>query len=40
MPNAVAEARGNAQNEQRGLLGLIENLRATIRKLEWKPAGN
>jgi 2-polyprenyl-3-methyl-5-hydroxy-6-metoxy-1,4-benzoquinol methylase len=36
---SVAEARGGRKMSQAALLGLIENLRATVRKLEWKPAG-
>jgi hypothetical protein len=36
---AVKEARGGRQMSKDAFLGLIENLRATIRKLEWKPAG-
>jgi 2-polyprenyl-3-methyl-5-hydroxy-6-metoxy-1,4-benzoquinol methylase len=36
---AVTEARGGRKISKDALLSLIENLRATIRKLEWKPAG-
>ena len=36
---AVAEARGGRKMSLEALLGLIENLRMTVRKLEWKPAG-
>ncbi len=36
---AVAEARGSRQMTRQALLGLIESLRNTISKLEWKPAG-
>jgi hypothetical protein len=35
----VAEARGGRKMSKDALLGLVENLRSTIRKLEWKPAG-
>lgn len=36
---AVTEARGGRKMSKDALLGLIESLRATVRKLEWKPAG-
>ncbi len=36
---AVAEARGNRKMTKEALTGLIESLRQTIRKLEWKPTG-
>ncbi len=36
---AVTEARGGRKMSKNALLGLIESLRATVRKLEWKPAG-
>jgi hypothetical protein len=36
---AVTEARGGRKMSKEALLGLIENLRATVRRLEWKPAG-
>jgi hypothetical protein len=36
---AVSEARGGRKLSKANLLGLIESLQGTIRKLEWKPAG-
>jgi hypothetical protein len=36
---AVSEVRGNRKLTKNALLALIESLQATIRKLEWKPAG-
>jgi ribosomal protein L11 methylase PrmA len=36
---AVAEARTGRKMSREAQLGLIENLQATVRKLEWKPAG-
>jgi len=36
---AVLDARGGRKMSKEALLGLIESLRATIRRLEWKPAG-
>jgi hypothetical protein len=36
---AVSEARGGRKMSKEGLVGLIESLQATVRKLEWKPAG-
>ncbi|MFA5872547.1 MAG: hypothetical protein WC832_01150, partial [Anaerolineales bacterium] len=36
---AVTEARGGRKMSKDAFLGLIESLRATVRKLEWKPAG-
>jgi hypothetical protein len=36
---AVAEARQHRVMSRQALLGLIESLRTTIQKLEWKPAG-
>ena len=36
---SVTEARGGRKMSKDALLGLIESLRATVRKLEWKPAG-
>ncbi len=36
---AVAEARAGRKMSPDALLGLVESLRATVRKLEWKPAG-
>ncbi len=36
---AVTEARGGRKMTKDALLGLIESLRDTVRKLEWKPAG-
>jgi hypothetical protein len=36
---AVSEARGGRKMSKDALLGLIENIRTTVRKLEWKPAG-
>jgi len=36
---ALAEARGRRKMGKDALLGLIENLRATVRKLVWKPQG-
>jgi ribosomal protein L11 methylase PrmA len=36
---AVSDARGGRQMSKETLLGLIESLRSTVRKLEWKPAG-
>jgi hypothetical protein len=36
---AVSEARGRRKMSKDALLGLIENIRTTVRKLEWKPAG-
>jgi len=35
----VSEARGSRLMNKEALLGLIESLRETIRKLEWKPVG-
>jgi SAM-dependent methyltransferase len=36
---AVTEARGGRKMSRDALLGLIESLRATVRRLGWKPAG-
>jgi hypothetical protein len=36
---AVSEARGGRKMSKDALLGLIENIRDTVRKLEWKPVG-
>jgi hypothetical protein len=36
---AVSEARGGRKLNKEALLNLIESLRDTIRKLEWKPVG-
>jgi len=36
---AVTQVRGRRIMSKDALLGLVENLRVTIRKLEWKPAG-
>jgi hypothetical protein len=36
---AVSEARGTRKMSKEAMLALIESLQATIRKLEWKPAG-
>ena len=36
---AVSEARGGRKMSKEALLGLVESLRATVRKLEWKPVG-
>jgi len=36
---ALTEARGKRKLSKDALLSLIENLRHTVRKLEWKPAG-
>jgi len=36
---AVTEARAGRKISKETLLGLIESLRATVRRLEWKPAG-
>lgn len=36
---AVSEARGGRRMSKEALVGLIESLQATIRKLEWKPVG-
>jgi len=36
---AVKEARAGRRMSRQALLGLIESLRDTVRKLEWKPAG-
>jgi hypothetical protein len=36
---AVAEARGGRKMSKEALVGLIESLQATVRKLEWKPVG-
>jgi len=36
---AVTEARGGRKMSKEALLGLVESLRATVRILEWKPAG-
>ncbi len=36
---AVSEARGSRMMNKEALLGLVESLRGTIAKLEWKPAG-
>jgi len=35
----VSEARGKRKMSKEALLALIESLRVTVRKLEWKPAG-
>jgi 2-polyprenyl-3-methyl-5-hydroxy-6-metoxy-1,4-benzoquinol methylase len=35
----VTEARGGRKMSRDALLGLIESLRATVRRLEWKPTG-
>jgi hypothetical protein len=35
----ITAARGGRKLTKEALLGLIESLRSTIRKLEWKPAG-
>jgi SAM-dependent methyltransferase len=35
----VTEARGGRKMSRDALLSMIENLRATVRKLEWKPSG-
>ena len=36
---AVAEARGSRTMSREAMLGLVESLKGTISKLEWKPAG-
>ncbi len=36
---SVTEARGKRRMSRQALLGLLESLRTTVRKLEWKPAG-
>jgi len=36
---AISEARAGRSMSQQAMAGLIESLRDTIRKLEWKPAG-
>jgi 2-polyprenyl-3-methyl-5-hydroxy-6-metoxy-1,4-benzoquinol methylase len=36
---AVSEARGKRKMSKEALQALIESLQATVRKLEWKPAG-
>ena len=36
---AISEARGGRKMSKEALLGLVESLRATVRKLEWKPVG-
>jgi ribosomal protein L11 methylase PrmA len=36
---AVSDARGGRTMSKDTLVGLIESLRSTVRKLEWKPAG-
>jgi hypothetical protein len=36
---SLSEARGGRKMSQQSLLGLIENLDSTVRKLNWKPSG-